>query len=235
MKREDLERLIRAITVEVIQALPEGTVLVERPGGCGSPSQNGSKQPVSGKLLTEGSVRTFYREGVRELELEPGGLVTPLARDTARDLGVVLVRRCQTPQVSAFENAVNGNGDVLILAGPVAGRLEKLALEAARSAGHEASLVSCSSADSREAEDMALTLLRKVSHGEASRGIILIDNVYAVWRKSKRIPGARVCIGRDPQSALESRRSNDSNCLLLSSQQLGRNMLRQIIEVWLGE
>ena len=39
-------------------------------------------------LVTEEAVRKAWREGKKAIHLRPGGLLTPLARDTARELGI---------------------------------------------------------------------------------------------------------------------------------------------------
>ena len=43
---------------------------------------------LPGKLITEADIRTAYRNGCRELCVRKGQLITPLARDTARTMGM---------------------------------------------------------------------------------------------------------------------------------------------------
>jgi ribose 5-phosphate isomerase B len=49
------------------------------------------------RLVTEEEVRRAHRQGRRELIIEQRSIVTPLARDTAKELGVLLSRRRNEP------------------------------------------------------------------------------------------------------------------------------------------
>lgn len=62
------------------------------PASCSPCSSPASPTPpvLEGKLLTEENVRTLCKNGVKELCLRKGQLVTPLARDTAKALGLAI-------------------------------------------------------------------------------------------------------------------------------------------------
>lgn len=54
-----------------------------------APGEQVAEHP--GRLLSEEELVRYYREGVRALRLSAGCLVTPAARDRARDLAVDLI------------------------------------------------------------------------------------------------------------------------------------------------
>jgi ethanolamine utilization protein EutQ len=61
------------------------------------------------RFLTADIIRARKAEGYREIALEPGDVLTPLAQDTARELGIKFSNGVQPPPAPV--SSVNGNGN----------------------------------------------------------------------------------------------------------------------------
>lgn len=78
------------------------------------------------RFLTADMIRARYAEGYRQIALEEGDVLTPLAQDTARELGMQLANGAKppgTPTVAAASAVVvgaNGNGKAAEAPAPVA-------------------------------------------------------------------------------------------------------------------
>jgi len=75
MEREDVERIVKEVIARLSRRAPSQIV-------------SSAAWTFQGKLLTEGEVRSAAERGVREIALLPGTLVTPLAKDAIKELGI---------------------------------------------------------------------------------------------------------------------------------------------------
>ncbi len=91
------EELIRQIVIEVVDRI-EG-LKSQNPPSPGpvkkvwnSPFQLSGQEEFRGRVLTGTEVESAFRRGVQILQVSPKALLTPLAEERARDLGLTLSR-----------------------------------------------------------------------------------------------------------------------------------------------
>ena len=82
--------------------------------------------------------------------------------------------------------------------------------------------------------DIAARVARKVSRGEAERGILICGTGVGMCIAANKFPGIRAAPCHDDLTAEMSRRHNDSNILCLSADLLGERLIRRMIELWLS-
>ena len=82
--------------------------------------------------------------------------------------------------------------------------------------------------------DIAARVARKVSSGEADRGILICGTGVGMCIAANKFPGVRAAPCHDDLTAEMSRRHNDSNVLCLSADLLGERLIRRMIELWLN-
>ncbi len=255
MTRKEMQALVEAVTREVLAALakessgPASGSACACKGGCGcsndsssgvisTPSGEDSSDRVrfDGRLLTEDTLRRLPLNGQAEIVLGPGVIVTPLARDRAAFVGVNLVsstgqpgrRHCPPRQTEPFLEQV-----AYFTARPVL-TVERILRSEIEAVG--ASIAVCPVTGKVEEElEGALSCAARVSEGSIQRAVVLAEDVYLVQRHANRLPGVRARVCSDARSALESRRCDDSNVLLLSGRLLGQTMIRRIVQAWLSE
>lgn len=106
LDEETIERIVEKVLRRLLAELapPEGGPPRLSPAevararaslGAPPPPRPAAPAPIAhrhpGRLLSEDDLVAYYRRGIRSLALEPRCIVTPAARDRARDLQVDLV------------------------------------------------------------------------------------------------------------------------------------------------
>ena len=90
------------------------------------------------------------------------------------------------------------------------------------------------STDSVDYPDFAHAVAKKVSAGQAWRGIIIDGAGIGSCIVANKVPGVRAGMAYDYASAVNSREHNDTNVLTLGAGLIGVNLAKQIITVWLA-
>jgi ribose 5-phosphate isomerase B len=81
--------------------------------------------------------------------------------------------------------------------------------------------------------DFASAVSRKVSAGEADRGILICGTGIGMAITANKFPNVRAATCIDERMAEICRRHNDVNVLCLSGDLLADDRLRQLIAIWL--
>lgn len=82
--------------------------------------------------------------------------------------------------------------------------------------------------------DIASAVSRKVSNGEADRGILICGTGIGMAIAANKFPRVRAAACNDERLVEICRRHNDVNVLCLSGDVLGEDRLRPLITVWLS-
>jgi ribose 5-phosphate isomerase B len=99
--------------------------------------------------------------------------------------------------------------------------------------GHTAEDVGASTAESCDYPDLAAIVARKVSAGEADRGILICGTGLGMCIAANKFHGVRAAPCHDDLTAELSRRHNDLNILCLSADLLGERLIDRMVEIWL--
>ncbi len=113
-------------------------------------------------------------------------------------------------------------------------RVKTKLIELVTKLGHEVSDAGAHSAESCDYPDMAAAVARKVSAGEADRGILICGSGIGMCIAANKIPGVRAAPCHDDLTAEMSRRHNDLNVLCLSADMLGERLIDRLVETWLN-
>lgn len=82
--------------------------------------------------------------------------------------------------------------------------------------------------------DFAHEVAKKVSTGQAWRGIVIDGAGIGSCIVANKVPGVRAGMAYDYSSAVNSREHNDTNVLTLGAGLIGVNLAKQIVTVWLA-
>jgi ribose 5-phosphate isomerase B len=159
-------------------------------------------------------------------------VVTPLARDTARERRIELVQEPGTILQGATEKATGERA--VALGADHGGYAMKEDLKAyLGELGY--AVVDCGthSTSSVDYPDQAYAVAQLVSGGRAWRGIIVDGAGIGSCMAANKVPGVRAAMCYDHATASNSREHNDANVLTLGGMLVGRNLARQIVKVWL--
>ncbi len=200
------------------------------PNGIEGEVPAGQLQTVARATVTEADVLAAP-VGTR-ISVSAETVVTPLARDTARERRIELVQEPSAVLQAAAE--LPAGERAVALGADHGGYAMKEDLKAyVGELGY--AVVDCGthSTSSVDYPDQAYAVAQLVSGGRAWRGIIVDGAGIGSCMAANKVPGVRAAMCYDHATAVNSREHNDANVLTLGGVLVGSNLARQIVKVWL--
>jgi ribose 5-phosphate isomerase B len=164
-----------------------------------------------------------------ELKVAAGTIVTPSARDLARDRGVKIVEvpadqidHSVPPEKSIAIGSDHGGFELKEKLKPI---FEEFGLHIKDVGVHEQKPV--------DYPDIAREVAEIVARGEALRGVIIDGAGIGSSIVANKFPGIRAALCYDKASARNSREHNDSNVLTLGARLLTSTQAEDVLRVWL--
>jgi ribose 5-phosphate isomerase B len=165
-----------------------------------------------------------------ELRIPTGAIVTPSARETARDRGVKLV------EVPADQ--VNGlappEKTVAVGADHGGFALKETLKPVIAEQGFAIRDLGVLEEKPADYPDIALKVAEFVAEGSATRGILIDGAGIGSCIAANKVPGVRAALCYDKASARNSREHNDSNVLTLGGRLLTATQAEEVLRVWLA-
>ncbi|MEK7727175.1 MAG: ribose 5-phosphate isomerase B [candidate division KSB1 bacterium] len=190
------------------------------------------------RVITERDVIQAWQEHKTQLLVPTGGLITPAARDAARVKKIALVDSSQEKKPA--EPARKPPESLLASAGAIAlgsdhggYALKEQLKDHLRSLGYRFDDVGTFSEAPVDYADIAELVAQKVASGTASRGIVIDGAGVGSAMAANKIPGVRAAACYDTYTAKNSREHNNANVLSLGSRNLGIDIVKEIVKVWL--
>ena len=87
--------------------------------------------------------------------------------------------------------------------------------------------------DSVDYPDFGVLVAEKVSRGELKRGILICGTGIGMSIIANKFPRVRAALVNDLFSSRYSREHNDSNILVIGGRIVGRELVKEIVKVWL--
>jgi ribose 5-phosphate isomerase B len=197
-------------------------------------------KPPDRRMVTEDDVLAAESEG--RLSIPANALVTPLARDTALERRVELVRGPEAASPAKASDAprtdelARAKTDRTVAVGADHGgyALKELLKSHVTELGYEVTDCGTHDTSSVDYPDYAYAVACLVSEGRARWGIVVDGAGIGSCMAANKVPGVRAAMCYDHATALNSREHNDANVLTLGGALIGSSLARQIVEVWLG-
>ena len=165
-----------------------------------------------------------------ELKIATGTIVTPSARDLARDRGVKIVElsedqidRSVGPEKTIAIGSDHGGFALKEKLKPI---FEEFGLHLKDIGVHEEKPA--------DYPDIACQVAEIVTRGEAQRGVIIDGAGIGSCIVANKFPGIRAALCYDKASARNSREHNDSNVLTLGGRLLTSSQAEDVLRVWLS-
>jgi ribose 5-phosphate isomerase B len=164
-----------------------------------------------------------------EFKIATGSIITPSARDVAKDRGVVLVEvpadQLDTSVPSSRTIAIGSDHGGFALKEKLKPVFEELDLHIQDMGVHDQSPA--------DYPDIARLVAEIVARGQATRGVILDGAGIGSSIVANKFPGIRAALCYDKASARNSREHNDSNILTLGARLLTASLAEDVLRVWL--
>ena len=183
-------------------------------------------------IITESDARLLARG--ESVMLARGGHVTPLAQDTLKERGVVLVHE---GRVSADEAALAPAADIrtVAIASDHTGiKLRQALVVFLRGRGLAVDDLGVDSTDAVDYPDIAASVARRVARGEADAGIAIDGAGIGSAIAANKIKGVRAATAASELVARYSREHNGANVLTLGATLVTTDEARAIVSTWLA-
>lgn len=192
---------------------------------------------MSPRAVTEADVRAAAG-GSRTIELGKGALVTPAARDLAKQLGVALVNPGKGDGGKGKENAASplplSPFPVVALGADHGGFPMKAALKTfLEGLGATVLDLGTHSTDAVDYPDFAVAVARAVAQGKARLGIMVDGAGIGSSMAANKIPGVRAALCYDITTAQNAREHNNANVLTLGGTLIGNRLATEIAKTFL--
>jgi ribose 5-phosphate isomerase B len=176
------------------------------------------------KVITEADVPE-----TGEFKIAAGSIITPSARDLAKDRGVKLLEvpadQLDSSASPAQTIALGSDHGGFALKEKLKPIFKELALDIHDVGVHEEKPA--------DYPDIARQVAEIVARGEAARGVIIDGAGIGSAIVANKFPGIRAALCYDKASARNSREHNDSNVLTLGGRVLTASLAEDVLRVWL--
>lgn len=180
------------------------------------------------KLITEDDIKKMLKSGLREIVIEKGTVLTPLAIDRIRHSGLNIV--------SSSSSYIDSNVNVKICIGSdhTGVKMKKLLYDYLKIKGYDLLDVGTFTEDAVDYPDIAYKVANSLVIGEVKLGIIIDATGIPSAITANKIPGIRAATCYNEFSAKSSREHNDANILVVGARSLGEETIKSIADVWLS-
>jgi ribose 5-phosphate isomerase B len=186
-----------------------------------------------------------------ELVVPADAVITPLARDYAREQGIRIVRGSETDAavsapsrnpsptgapVHTVQNPLDAQPITTVIVGSDHGgyALKQTLIPYVKELGYKVIDCGPSGPESVDYPDYALRVALEVS-GRLDRAGIMIDGAgIGSAMAANKVPGIRAALCYDLSSARNAREHNYTNYLTLGGRLIGEGLAREIVKTWLG-
>jgi ribose 5-phosphate isomerase B len=194
---------------------------------------------VTRRVVTEADVREAATSS-RSIELAGHPVVTPAARDLAKQLGVSLVKTGD--RLSAIGNRTeparspiaDPRSPVVALGADHGGFAMKEGLKKVLAElGFEVLDMGTHSTDAVDYPDFAIAVAKAVAEGRAAQGIMVDGAGIGSAMAANKIRGVRAALCYDLTTASNAREHNDANVLTLGGTLIGPRLAADIVKTFL--
>ena len=204
------------------------------------------------RAITEADVRAAAGAG-HTLALPARALVTPAARDLARQLGVALVAggsrdrgiegskdgtdtRTPVPSVDppGSRSPVSRSPVVAVGADHGGFPMKESLKQVLEELGYGVLDLGTHSTETVDYPDFAVALARAVAEGRAWRGIMVDGAGIGSAMAANKVPGVRAALCHDLTTAANAREHNDANVLTLGGTLIGLRLATDIVKTFLA-
>jgi ribose 5-phosphate isomerase B len=220
---DQVRSIVRRVLLRTLG--PDG--IEDNPGANTRPAASGQTRPT----LTEADVLAAPAGG--RLSVPMDAVVTPLARDTALDRRVQLVREPNPLPATGLSVPARDNRTVALGADHGGYEMKEELKAYLGELGYNVVDCGTHSTASVDYPDFAYAVAKLVSEGRAWRGIIVDGAGIGSCMAANKVPGVRAAMCYDHATAVNSREHNDANVLTLGGVLVGRSLARQIAKTWL--
>jgi len=190
------------------------------------------------KAITEREVRRLAREGKKVIDTR-GAIVTPGAKNAARELGVHLAGPDAPTSVlpmrayGSFDPKRETQTTVAICCDDAGAAIKDAVATRLYELTHTVIDLAKGEKPPKDSPDVAIAVAREVAAGRAPFGIIIDGTGISACIAANKVKGIRAAICHDVTTAVSAREHSDANVLCLGGSLIGPRLALAIVETFL--
>lgn len=188
------------------------------------------------KLLTEQEVIRLFKEGAKSISLGKGDIITPLAADRIKSLGISIVEKIEGEEIDSEEinpEKQKRTNKIVIASDHTGYKMKSLLINYLSGKKYEIIDAGTDSEESCDYPDIALTAAKMVALKNVDFGIVLDATGIPSAITANKIPGIRAATCYNEFSAKSAREHNNANVLVMGAKTLGEETIKSILDVWM--
>jgi len=190
------------------------------------------------KIITEAEVIAKYKNGEKILAIGEIDIVTPLAKDKIKELGITVVKKAASDKIEftpSDGSSIVQKRNAVALGGDHTGYtvknlLSKILVEK----GFSVQDVGTYDEKSCDYPDYAFAVSKKVKSGEVDFGILVDATGIPSAITANKVRGIRAATCYNEFTAKSAREHNNANILVVGAKALGEETIKGILGAWLN-
>ncbi len=187
-------------------------------------------------LITEQTINDVHSKECRVVYIKENDIVTPAARDRARQLGIEIStgKPPAEKNVHATEPVKEKMGKVAVGSDHGGFKMKGELVSFIKELGYDVIDVGTYSEESCDYPDVAYAVAYSVAKKEAWRGIMIDGAGIGSSIAANKIPGVRAACCYNEFTARNCREHNDANVLTLGSRGIGIEVAKSVVKIFLA-
>jgi ribose 5-phosphate isomerase B len=189
------------------------------------------------KLITELDIIKLHQSGVKIIPIGENEILTPLAQDKVKDLGLKIVTKEEAVRINNAENFLNTSvrlKKAAIGSDHTGFKIKNILSKILTEKGFEVIDVGTFDEKSCDYPDFALAVAEKVQSLGVDFGIVVDATGIPSAITANKLRGIRAATCYNEFSTRSAREHNNANVLVLGAKALGEETIKSILEVWLN-
>lgn len=179
------------------------------------------------KVITEQQVIERFSSGSTDIVINPGDIVTPLAGDKLKELGMTLRKE------STADTERKKTNEIALASDHTGYKLKQVLKDMLAGKSFDVIDVGTNSEESCDYPDFALSAAYKVIAGEVDFAVVLDATGIPSAITANKVPGIRAATCYNEFSAWSARNHNDANVLVIGAKTIGEETAKAILNKWL--
>jgi len=189
------------------------------------------------KLITELDIVKLHQAGIKIIPVGENEILTPLAQDKVKDLGLKIVTKEEAARINNAENFLNTSvrlKKAAIGSDHTGFKVKNILSKILTEKGFEVIDVGTFDEKSCDYPDFALAVAEKVQSLSVDFGIVVDATGIPSAITANKLRGIRAATCYNEFSTRSARGHNNANVLVLGAKALGEETIKSILEVWLN-
>ncbi|MGE5410384.1 MAG: ribose 5-phosphate isomerase B [Clostridiales bacterium] len=189
------------------------------------------------RLILESDILKLSKQGITILPVAKTDIVTPLALDRIKSLGIAVVSREEVEKIEADAQTIEPYlklKKVAIGSDHTGFKIKSLLSEILLLKGYQVIDLGTVDENSCDYPDFALAVALHVKEKKVDFGILIDSTGIPSAITANKVPKIRAATCYNEFSARSAREHNNANILVLGAKALGEETIKSILEVWIS-